>query len=244
MDNFRDTFVGQLLRLIARNKILQYPDEIHPEAYRQAISTDRTLTQAQSLQSWTTTRNTNILEIGDRSAIRQPTSRHSTTASLFSASSGNSATSNSTTPSEPGPYLTKLETQADDTETKVVTWFNDSDPANPQNWSFFKKCAATGQVCLLTVSIYIGSAIYTAGVRDVEEYFSISEVAAVLGLTTFVLGYGIGEFPPHTSIPGKKLKKILTPTLHKVRCSLPLSPKLLPLAVLPSISSASFASSA
>ena len=71
MDNFRDTFVGQLLRLITRNKILQYPDEIHPEAYRQAISTDRTLTQAQSLQSWTTTRNTNILEIGDRSAIRE-----------------------------------------------------------------------------------------------------------------------------------------------------------------------------
>ena len=201
MDNFRDTFVGQLLRLITRNKILQYPDEIHPEAYRQAISTDRTLTQAQSLQSWTTTRNTNILEIGGRSAIRPPTSRHSTTASLFSASSRNTATSTSTPPPEADPDLTKLETQADDTDTKVVTWINDFDPANPQNWSFFKKCATTGQVCLLTFSIYIGSAIYTAGVRDVEQYFGISEVAAVLGLTTFVLGYGIGEYPPYTSTP-------------------------------------------
>jgi MFS transporter, DHA1 family, multidrug resistance protein len=199
MDNFRDTFVGQLLRLITRNKILQYPDEINPEAYRQAISTDRTLTQAQSLQSWTTTRNTNVLEIGDRSAIRPPTNRHSTTASLFSASSRNTATNTSTPPPEADPDLTKLETQADDTDTKVVTWINNFDPANPQNWSFFKKCATTGQVCLLTFSIYIGSAIYTAGVRDVEQYFDISEVAAVLGLTTFVLGYGTGEYPPYTS---------------------------------------------
>lgn len=201
MDNFRDTCVGQFLRLITCNKILQYPDEIHPEAYRQAISTDRTLTQAQSLQSWTTTRNTNILETGERSAIRPLTSRHSTMASIFSVGSRDTATNTSTPPPEADPDLTKLETQADDTDTKIVTWINDFDPANPQNWSFFKKCATTGQVCLLTLSIYIGSAIYTAGVRDIEQYFGISEVAAVLGLTTFVLGYGTGEYPPYASTP-------------------------------------------
>jgi DHA1 family multidrug resistance protein-like MFS transporter len=85
--------------------------------------------------------------------------------------------------------LNKLETRPD-LDIKLVTWIDENDPANPQNWSLFKKCATTSQVCFLTFSIYIGSAIYTAGVVDIEHYFGISEVAAVLGLTVFVLGYG------------------------------------------------------
>jgi MFS transporter, DHA1 family, multidrug resistance protein len=44
----------------------------------------------------------------------------------------------------------------------------------------------------LTLSVYIGSAIYTAGLQGVAEHFGVSEVAALLGLTVFVLGYAIG----------------------------------------------------
>ena len=197
MDNFRDTFVGLVLRLITRNKILKYPDEIHPEAYRRAVTTDRTLTQSQSLQTWTTTRNTNTLSVQGQPATRPPTSRHSTTTSLRTASTRSTLTnSTSNTPNQPPEAesdLAKIETQADDIDTRIVTWIDDRDPANPQNWSFFKKCATTAQVCFLTFSVYIGSAIYTAGVMDVERQFRISQVAAVLGLTTFVLGYGIGK---------------------------------------------------
>jgi MFS transporter, DHA1 family, multidrug resistance protein len=47
-------------------------------------------------------------------------------------------------------------------------------------------------ICLLTFSIYIGSAIYTAGIMDVEQTFGVSQVAATLGLTLFVAGYGTG----------------------------------------------------
>jgi DHA1 family multidrug resistance protein-like MFS transporter len=44
----------------------------------------------------------------------------------------------------------------------------------------------------LTFSIYIGSAIYTAGEAGISEQFHVSETVATLGLTLFVFGYGIG----------------------------------------------------
>ena len=45
----------------------------------------------------------------------------------------------------------------------------EDDAANPQNWSFGKKLFVTGQVCFLTFTIYIGSAIYSAGELGVED---------------------------------------------------------------------------
>lgn len=50
----------------------------------------------------------------------------------------------------------------------------------------------TFEICLLTFSIYIGSAIYSAGIVDVMQKFGVSQVAATLGLTLFVAGYGLG----------------------------------------------------
>ncbi|KAF2436712.1 MFS general substrate transporter [Tothia fuscella] len=95
----------------------------------------------------------------------------------------------------------------------LVSWTDPHDQANccenPQNWSFFKKCFVTGLVCFLTFSIYIGSAIYTAGSQGVAEQFQVSATVATLGLTLFVLGYGIGpmflfpfaEAPPIGRMP-------------------------------------------
>jgi DHA1 family multidrug resistance protein-like MFS transporter len=48
------------------------------------------------------------------------------------------------------------------------------------------------QTCLLTFTIYVGSAIYTAGIPYISADFHVSEVAATLGLTLFVAGYGLG----------------------------------------------------
>lgn len=73
----------------------------------------------------------------------------------------------------------------------LVDWAP-NDPHNPRNWSKSKKFFVTFQICLLTVSVYIGSAIYTAGLLGVQEQFNISPVKALLGLTLFVLGYALG----------------------------------------------------
>ena len=63
---------------------------------------------------------------------------------------------------------------------------------NPRNWSMPKKFFVTFNICLLTTSIYIGSAIYTAGIEDITRSFGVSQVAATLGLTLFVIGYALG----------------------------------------------------
>lgn len=49
------------------------------------------------------------------------------------------------------------------------------------------------QTCLLTFTIYVGSAIYTAGIPYISEEFQVSTVAATVGLTVFVAGYGLGQ---------------------------------------------------
>jgi len=75
----------------------------------------------------------------------------------------------------------------------IVDWYGKDDPANPQNWSTGKKFFVTFEICLLTFGVYIGSAIYTPGIMEVEGIFHVSQAAATLGLTMFVLGYGIGK---------------------------------------------------
>lgn len=71
------------------------------------------------------------------------------------------------------------------------------------NWSHAKKFYVTFEICLLTFSVYVGSAIYSAGILDVVQVFGVSRVAATLGLTLFVAGYGLGPmiWAPMSEIP-------------------------------------------
>lgn len=74
--------------------------------------------------------------------------------------------------------------------TPVMDW-TENDPQNPRNWSFGKKIFVTFQICLLTTAVYMGSAIYTAGIVDVQRDFNVSQMSALVGLT-LVLGYALG----------------------------------------------------
>lgn len=76
-------------------------------------------------------------------------------------------------------------------------------PQNPMNWSTRKKVFVTFEICLLTFGVYIGSAIYSAGIQSLAMEFRVSEVAATLGLTLFVAGYGTGPLilSPLSEIP-------------------------------------------
>ncbi|GJE85841.1 MFS general substrate transporter [Phanerochaete sordida] len=88
-------------------------------------------------------------------------------------------------------------------DSEVVDWYGPDDPECPRNWSFVKRCFVTFDICLLTFSIYIGSAIYSPGIGLVAQQFGISDVAATLGLALFVAGYGIGPMflSPLSEIP-------------------------------------------
>jgi len=71
------------------------------------------------------------------------------------------------------------------------------------NRSQGKKFFVTFEICLLTTSVYIGSSIYTAGEESIMATFGVSKVAATLGLTLFVAGYGLGPmlWSPMSEIP-------------------------------------------
>ncbi|KAJ7777149.1 major facilitator superfamily domain-containing protein [Mycena metata] len=85
----------------------------------------------------------------------------------------------------------KLEGGEDVYDPFLVDW-EENDPDNPQNWSFRKRCFVGFSIALLTFSVYIGSAIYTSCIPGLMEHFNVSLVRATLGLTLYVLAYGIG----------------------------------------------------
>jgi len=67
-------------------------------------------------------------------------------------------------------------------------------------------------MALLTFAVYVGSAIYTAGIsgpNSIMSEFDVSMTTALVGLTVFVLGYGfspmlwapLSEFPSVGRLP-------------------------------------------
>jgi MFS transporter, DHA1 family, multidrug resistance protein len=114
------------------------------------------------------------------------------------------STSSETLPVPTPTHSTEYVEKGPDYE--LVNWL-ENDKANPRNWSTPKKVFVTGLICFLTTSVYIGSAIYTAGLEEIMADFGVSRVAALLGLTLFVAGYGLGPmvwvslFHTYTSLP-------------------------------------------
>ncbi|KAL4954121.1 major facilitator superfamily domain-containing protein [Aspergillus filifer] len=74
----------------------------------------------------------------------------------------------------------------------VVGWNGPDDPENPQNWPNSWKHLLMAQICLLNFAVYLASSIYTPGEADLMVEFNVSEVVAILGLSLFTLGYGVG----------------------------------------------------
>ncbi|KAL7931402.1 major facilitator superfamily domain-containing protein [Trichoderma chlorosporum] len=95
-------------------------------------------------------------------------------------------------------YPKKLETGV-----ILVDWYATDDEENPQNWSSKKKLFVVVQIYLYTLAVYIGSAIITPSQPFIEAQFGVKPEVASLGLSLYVLGYGIGPllFSPLSEIP-------------------------------------------
>lgn len=74
----------------------------------------------------------------------------------------------------------------------IVDWDGPDDPENPYNWPLYQKIFFMFEIAFLTTSVYMASAIYTPGVEEIMEQFQISQTVAILPLSLFVIGYGIG----------------------------------------------------
>lgn len=58
----------------------------------------------------------------------------------------------------------------------------------------------TAQICLYTTAVYLGSSIYSPATEYVMARFNVNAQLASMGLSMYVLAYGIGvslQFPLH-----------------------------------------------
>ena len=98
--------------------------------------------------------------------------------------------------------------------TVIVDWWSNDDADNPHNWGRAKKNWTSFLILLYTFGIYLGASIYTASTADISRIFHISPIAASIGLSVYIIGYGIGPllWSPLSEIPavGRNLPYVTT----------------------------------
>ncbi|KAI0299065.1 major facilitator superfamily domain-containing protein [Multifurca ochricompacta] len=172
---FHDTFFAYILRFALGSRVFPHPDEkVLPEVWHGKLSN-----QASPRDSAQATLNEAAANVDVTSIVSEATAI---------------ANNNNHVP-KPDPEKGQ--------DTLLVDWYGPTDPDNPLNWSSARKAWIMFQTCLLTFSVYLGSAIYTAGIPGVKSEFHVSTVSATVGLTAFVAGYGLGPmiFSPLSEVP-------------------------------------------
>lgn len=76
---------------------------------------------------------------------------------------------------------------------KLVT-FTVNDPENPKNWSKGFKWYCTMVVAFTCFVVAFCSSIITPGVGEVQEELGVSQEVALLTVTVFVIGFGVGMY--------------------------------------------------
>lgn len=76
---------------------------------------------------------------------------------------------------------------------KLVT-FTVDDPDNPKNWSKAYKWWCTAMIASVCFVVAFCSSVVTADIDSVSKDFGVSNEVALLSITLFVVGFGIGAF--------------------------------------------------
>ena len=207
-DLIREAPVGQIIRWVTRNKVLQYPEELPgfkvPEGYLRIIN-DKGPVHSRS---------------ASESSETPPLEKEITVKDFRHGTDLEAALARTKSRTATMPYTEdRLEIEAELALARTVTkpiaptktsdgailvdWYTTDDAANPQNWSNWKRGFVAFLICAYTFAVYTGSAIYTSSVPGVIEKFHISETAASLPLSLYVLAYGIGPliFAPLSELP-------------------------------------------
>lgn len=85
--------------------------------------------------------------------------------------------------------------------------FTEGDPENPKNWSKAYKWWCTMVVAMTCFVVAFASSVITADVNAVAEEFNVSHEAALVSITVFVVGFGVGPmiFAPLSEVLGRQL---------------------------------------
>ncbi|KAF3056461.1 hypothetical protein GL218_06636 [Daldinia childiae] len=89
---------------------------------------------------------------------------------------------------------------------KLVT-FVPNDPENPKNWSKGYKWYCTMVVAITCFVVAFSSSVVTPDIAGVAEEFGVSDEVALLSITLFVVGFGVGPmiFAPLSEIYGRRI---------------------------------------
>ncbi|KAF2841587.1 MFS general substrate transporter [Patellaria atrata CBS 101060] len=249
-DLIRDAPIGQIIRWITKNKVLQYPEEKDdwecPPSYQKGGSGDST--PGQTAAPPTTEKSVERKRLNNKE-VEQPESDNDSQldevglAKLETIRSNGHRNSLSRVGSteaiekartqadleralsdgqmERGPSIAITPTRLDD-GTILVDWYSTDDPENPQNWSLKKKSFVALQIYLYTFAVYMGSSIYAPSSEGVVHRFGVSIDAASLGLSMYVLAYGLGPmlWSPLSEMPliGRNPPYILTFAIFTILC--------------------------
>lgn len=71
-------------------------------------------------------------------------------------------------------------------------WNGPDDPANPQNWSTSKKTYHSITIGLFSFAVTAGTSLITPAIGVIAIHFHVSDTAAILSLSLYVLGLGLG----------------------------------------------------
>lgn len=185
---FRETACGQLIRLVTRNKVLQYPEEKDPSIVERYLHKEKSANVAKYGQV-----EEPKPDDDDEEKDQDDNDDNSDGKSGSETEIGDESPSNRNVQRQESHYNHASGQKIDPEKGRdvdIIDWDGPDDPENPMNWSQNKKFFVTFEICLLTFSIYIGSAIYTSGLTGIMMQFGVSQTVAILGLTLFVVGYG------------------------------------------------------
>ena len=191
LDLFRDSPAGQGLRFLTQNRVAAFPEQLPHFKLLEVLALAKESGRTDTFDD-ESTNNTDESVIAAEAIERDGPEN--------SAAIGRSANLSGSMNTKAGINL--------------ISWNSPTDPDNPHNWSSVKKGWISLVILLYTFTVYIGSSLYTASVPDIVQIFGVSDVAASLGLSLYVVGYGIGPllFSPLSEIPavGRNAPYIVT----------------------------------
>lgn len=74
----------------------------------------------------------------------------------------------------------------------IQDWDGSTDPENPMNWPSWKKAYHTMASASLGFAVTCGSSLITPSATKIQQDFNVSLTAAILTLSLFSLGLGVG----------------------------------------------------
>lgn len=109
-------------------------------------------------------------------------------------------------PGPPAPALAPASHSTADKRYRLVT-FSLDDKENPKNWSKAYKWYCTMVVALTCFVVALASSVVTADIKGIVEEFGCSEEVALLSISLFVVGFGVGPmvFAPLSELYGRRI---------------------------------------